>query len=739
VSRRKEEIMKSFDIVNLSRRGLLKSGVGLTLGVALPAWAQQGGPGKAALESAALAALEPNAFVRIGTDDTVTVIVKHVEMGQGTYTGLPTLVAEELDADWSQLRVEGAPADASRYNNLTFGPVQGTGASTSLANSWEQLRQAGAAARAMLVAAAAEAWGVPAGTIKVSRGTLSHPPSGRSGRFGELAAAAARQPVPSSVRLKEAKDFVFIGKRAPRTDSRAKSTGTAVFTQDVTLPGMLTAVVAHPPRFGATPKSFDAAKAKAIDGVVAVVAIPQGVAVLARDFWSATTGRDALSIEWDESRAFKLGSAEIMAQYKALAATPGLSARKDGDPVRALVGAARTLEASYEFPFLAHAAMEPMNCVVKLSTDGCEIWNGEQWQTPDQVAVAKVLGLRPEQVKLNQLYAGGSFGRRANPDSDFVVEAAEIAKAHGGGVPIKMVWTREDDMRAGYYRPLYFHALKGGLDASSNIVAWEHRIVGQSILTGTSLEAMLVKDGIDHTSVEGAYSLPYAIPNLAVDLHSPRIGVPVQWWRSVGSSHTAFSTETFLDELAAAAGKDPYALRRSLLGKHPRHLRTLELATLRSGWGSPLANGSAGDRRGRGIAVHESFGTVVANVAEVTVKPDGAFRVDRVVCAVDCGIAVNPDVVAAQMESGIGFGLSATLHGAITLKDGVVEQSNFHDYAPVRISEMPNVEVHIVPSDDKPTGVGEPGTPVVAPAVANALHAATGRRLRSLPFVPTLT
>ena len=515
--------MKRFEIVNLNRRELLWSGAGLTLAVTLPAWAQNAGPGKAAGEVPASAAFEPSAFVRIGADDTVTVIVKHVEMGQGTYTGLPTLVAEELDADWSQIRVEGAPADPTRYNNLAFGPLQGTGASTSLAASWEQLRQAGAAARAMLVAAAAAEWGVPADSIKVSGGTLSHPPSGRSARFGAFAVAAARQPVPANVQLKEAKDFVFIGKRAPRTDSRAKTTGTAVFTQDVKLPGMLTAVVAHPPRFGGKPKSFDATKAKAVDGVVAVVAIPQGVAVLARDFWSASTGRDALSIDWDESGAFRLGSDAIMAQYKQLAAGPGLTARRDGDPARALAGAARTLEASFEFPFLAHAAMEPMNCVVKLDAGGCEIWNGEQWQTPDQMAVAGVLGLKPDQVKINQLFAGGSFGRRANPDCDFVVEAAAIAKAHGAGVPIKMVWTREDDMRAGYYRPMYFHALKGGLDARGDIVAWEHRIVGQSILTGTSMEAMMVKNGIDHTSVEGAYSLPYAIPISALTCIRPRL------------------------------------------------------------------------------------------------------------------------------------------------------------------------------------------------------------------------
>ena len=378
--------------------------------------------------------------------------------------------------------------------------------------------------------------------------------------------------------------------------------------------------------------------------------------------------------------------------------------------------------------------MERMNCVMRLDSGGCEVWNGEQFQTVDQMMVAGVLGLKPEQVKINMLYAGGSFGRRANPQSDYLVETANIIKAINGRAPVKLVWTREDDTRAGFYRPLNYHALKAGLDAQGNIVAWQHRIVGQSIITGTAFESMIVKDGIDATSVEGASTLPYAIANLAVDLHSPKLPVPVQWWRSVGSTHTAYSTEVFLDELAAAAGKDPYTLRRALLGKHPRHKGVLELAAQKAGWSKMLAKGRAGERRGRGIAVHESFNTFVAQVAEVTVRRDGSFSVDRIVCAVDCGVAINPDVIRAQMEGGIGYGLSAALHGAITLKDGIVEQSNFHNYVPLRINEMPVIEVHIVPSTEKPSGVGEPGTPVVAPAVANALFAATGKRLRKLPF-----
>src|SRR6267143_383590 len=710
-------------ITNVSRRDFFKASGALVLAVSFP--------GK--VFSQAQSAFSPNAFVRVGTDNTVTVIVKHLEMGQGTYTGLPTLVAEELDADWSQIGVQGAPADAKRYNNLFWGEAQGTGGSTALANSYEQLRKAGAAARMMLVGAAAERWKVPAAEITVSRGVVEHKKSRKRAKFGELAADASTQVVPADPPLKQPKDFVYIGKAAlPRTDARAKSNGSAIFTQDVKLPGMLTAVVLHPPRFGAKLKSFDAGKAKEIPGVVNVVAfstpVRSGVAVLAKDYWTAKKGRDALVAEWDEASAFRLGSAEIMAEYKRLAATPGAVAHKQGDAESALKGAVKTLEAAYEFPYLAHASMEPMNCVVALSAGGCEIWNGEQFQTVDQAAVAQSLDLKPEQVKLNMLYAGGSFGRRANPHSDFILEAVAIAKAINGLAPVKLVWGREDDMRAGYYRPMYYHALEAGLDPQGELVAWRHTIVGQSILTGTAFESMMVKDGVDETSVEGAANLPYAIPNRLLELHSPKLGVPVQWWRSVGSTHTAFSTECFLDELARAAGKDPLALRRALLREHPRHLAALDLVAKQAGWGKPLPKDKA-----RGIAVHESFNTAVAQVVEISRRKD-AFHVDRVVCAVECGVAVNPHIVAMQMESGIGYGLSAALMGAITLKDGVVEQSNFHDYPVLRMNQAPRIEVHIVPSSGKPTGVGEPGTPVIAPALANALLSLNGQPVRALPL-----
>ncbi|MBC2729967.1 xanthine dehydrogenase family protein molybdopterin-binding subunit [Thiobacillus sp.] len=725
-------------IENLSRRRFLQGSAGLTLGFCLPALAAPvAGPGKAGEGVVGPIHFEPNAFLRIGTDNTVTVLSKHLEMGQGTYTGLATILADELDADWNTVRVEGAPADAKRYNNLFWGPAQGTGGSTAMANSWEQMRRAGAAGRAMLVSAAAIKWNVPAAEITVRDGVVSHAQSKRRASFGELAVDAATLPVPTELKLKDPKDFRLIGKQAKRKDSADKTNGQARFTQDVQLPGMLVAVVAHPPRFGATVKSFDARRAKAVKGVVDVVQIPQGVAVLASDTWSAKKGRDALSVSWDESQAFTLGSEEIFARYRELAKTPGLVAHQSGDADQAFGKAARVVRASYDFPYLAHAAMEPMNCVIRLGSDGCEVWNGEQMQTGDQYALAGLFGLKPEQVTIHMLYAGGSFGRRASSHSDYVLEAAQIVKAINGKAPVKLVWMREDDMRAGYYRPLFHHALEAALDDKGRLTGWRHRLVGQSIVAGTAFEKNLVKDGIDQVSVEGAANLPYAIPNMKVDLHTPKdIPVPVLWWRSVGSSHTAYSTETFLDQVASAMGKDPVALRLALLSGHPRHAGVLKLAAEKAGWGTPLKAGKPGERRGRGVAVHESFNSYVAQVAEVTVAKDGSIKVDRIVCAVDCGIAINPDNVRAQVQGAIGFALSAALHGEITLKEGRVEQGNFDGYPPLRIHEMPVVEVHIVPSAAAPSGIGEPGVPPAAPAVANAIAAATGKHLTRMPFNP---
>lgn len=733
-------------VVNISRRRFLQGSTGLVLGLYLAPLTMNGS--RAEAEEGAEADFEPNAFVRITADGTVIVLAKHLEMGQGTYTGLATLVAEELDADWSRVRVEGAPADAERYKNLAFG-LQGTGGSTAIANSYEQMRTAGATARAMLVAAAAERWGVAAESISVSQGVVRHRESGREAGFGELAEAAAELPVPQEVTLKDPEDFTLIGTlNTPRTDSAGKTDGSAMFTQDMKLPGMLIAVAAHPRRFGARVASFDDTKAREVPGVVEVVPFAggphrfEGVAVLAENTWAASQGRNALEIEWDDGQAFSLGSEEIMARYRELAEEEGAIAARHGDVVSALSEPAALIEADYEFPYLAHAAMEPMNCLVELGDERCDIWNGEQWQTMDQQLVAELLGIAPENVSLTQLYAGGSFGRRANPYSDFVLEAVSIAMAareQGIEAPVKLVWMREDDTRGGYYRPMNFHRGRLALDADGQLIAWHQRLVGQSILQGTALESFLVQDGIDATSVEGAANLAYDVPNLQVELHTPEdIGVPVQWWRAVGHTHTAFSTECLIDEAAVAAEQDPVAFRRALLSQHPRHRGVLDLVAEKAGWEQPLAPGSDGQRRGRGVAVHESFNSFVAQVAEVTVEEDGSYRVDRVVCAVDCGVAVNPDVIKAQMEGGIGFGLAAALHGEITLEEGVVQQSNFHDYEVLRINEMPAVEVHIVPSTEAPTGVGEPGVPPIAPAVANALFDASGERLRRMPFAQRL-
>ncbi|PRE50041.1 xanthine dehydrogenase family protein molybdopterin-binding subunit [Burkholderia sp. AU12872] len=720
------------DSVRPSRRTFLKAAgaaaaVSLTIGFD---WAGLGR--RAAAATASGAGFAPNAFLRITPDGAVTVIAKHVEMGQGAYTGIATIVAEELDADWSSVRVESAPADAKRYANLAFGTMQRTGGSSAMSNSWQQLREAGGKARAMLVSAAAARWNVPAGELTTADGVVTHAKTGRTAAYGTLVADASKLPVPDKVTLKQPADFKLIGRRIPRVDAAPKSDGTAHFTLDTAFPGMRVALLQRPPRFGATVKSFDATAAKAVPGVVAVVQVPHGVAVVANGFWTAKQGRDALKVEWDDTHAEKRSSDEIMREYRQLAERPGTSARKDGDADAAIAGAARKVSATYEFPYLAHAPMEPLDAVVRLTPQRCEIWAGDQFQTVDQANAAQVAGLKPEQVQIHTLYAGGSFGRRANAWSDYVVEAVSIAKALGAdGKPVKLQWTREDDIQGGFYRPMYFHKLDAGLTADGRLVGWRHRIVGQSILAGTPFEKVMVKNGIDATSVEGAANLPYAVPNVSVELTTTKVGVPVLWWRVVGSSHTAYAVEAFIDEAAHAAGKDPYAFRRDLLAKEPRMRAVLDLAAQKAGWdpAKPLPKG-----RGRGIAVAEAFKSYVAQVAEVSVDADGNVKVERVVCAVDCGIAINPDIVAAQMEGGIGFGLGAALHSAITLKDGQVEQRNFDGYHVLRMAEMPKVEVHIVPSADAPTGVGEPGVAPIGPAVANAIFAATGKRHYVLPF-----
>jgi isoquinoline 1-oxidoreductase beta subunit len=579
----------------------------------------------------------------------------------------------------------------------------------------------------MLVGAAAALWAVPAEEITVERGKIRHAGLEQEATFGEMAQRAADVLPPDEPVLKDPANFTLIGTRVPRLDTAGKTDGSTRFTIDVERPGMLTAVVAHPPKFGATVESFESEAALAVPGVSDVVEIDRGVAVVADSYWSAQKGRQALTVEWDFANAESRGSDELFADYQALMAGDGVAARMDGDPGAVLASAANIVRREFRFPFLAHAAMEPMDCVVELTANGCEIWTGSQLPTGDQQVAADLLGLMPEQVTIHTHFAGGSFGRRAVPDSDYVAEAVMVAKAIEGRAPIKLLWSREDDMRAGRYRPMSFHVLEGALDESGNIHAWRHNVAIQSFMRGTFFEGM-IQDGLDGSAVEGARGLPYAIPNLRVNWHEAENGVPTLWWRSVGHTQNGYATEVFFDELAHAAGKDPFEFRRALLQEHPRHLAVLELAAEKAGWNEPLGEG-----RGRGIAMHESFGSFVAEVVEVSID-DGSFTVDRVVCAVDCGIAVNPDVIKAQMEGGIAYALSAALREEVTLTEGEVQQGNFDRYRILRIDEMPEVEVHIVASTEAPTGVGEPGVPPLAPALANAIFAATGKRIDRLPI-----
>ncbi len=672
-----------------------------------------------------------NAFIQIARDSSITVLCKHIEFGQGPYTGFATIIADELDARPDQIKVESAPADAAKYANLLFG-VQGTGGSTAMANSWEQLRRAGAEARARLVMAAAQAWGVPGSEIAIENGTLKHS-SGKAAQFGAFVEAAQTAVLTEPPQPKDAARWRYIGKSFPRVDVKPKTDGSAVYTIDVTLPDMLTCAIARPTRFGAKVKSFNPAPALAMKGVAEVFATPSGVAVLAQGYWAARKGADALKVEWDETGTESRSSKDIISDYKSLVRNHGTMAGQKGDAAAAFGKAAKILEATYTFPYLAHAPMEPNDCVIRRKGDGVELIFGSQLQTVDQMTVAAILGLKPEQVAIKTLLAGGSFGRRATPAADMAAEAALVMKAAKHQGPIKIVWSREDDIRGGRYRPIFVHRVKAGIGGTGEIAAWEQVIAGQSFIKGSAFEGAIVKNGVDQTMVEGASDMPYAIPNLAVSVHEVQVGVPTLWWRSVGHTHTAFAVETFLSELAAAAGQDEVALRRKLLAGHPRHLGVLNLAAEKAGWGTPLPQGKA-----RGIAVHSSFRSYVAHAVEVSIGEEGLPKVERVVTAVDCGQPINPDIVAAQMDGGVGFGLSAALFGAIDLEDGRVVQSNFDSYRQLRIGEMPPVEVHIVPSAEWPTGVGEPGVPPIAPAVANAWAKLTGRRCYGLPFIRSL-
>ncbi|MFZ0854018.1 MAG: xanthine dehydrogenase family protein molybdopterin-binding subunit [Hyphomicrobiaceae bacterium] len=675
---------------------------------------------------------DPNVFLRIDTDNSVTILSKHFEMGQGITTGLATLVAEELEADWPQMRVAFASNNPKLYNNLAYGDRMLTGGSTSLSNSWGQMRKVGAAARMMLTAAAASKWGVPAEEVEVRKGVVSHRGSKRSIAFGGLAADASEVPVPRNVELKHPKDWKLIGKRLPRLDSIAKTTGSAKYALDVRRPGELIAMVRRPDHFGAKLLSVDDGYARSIPGVVDVVRVPSGVAVLATDTWSAMTGRKVLGITWDTDTAELRSTPEILEDYRRLAEGPEPDVVRRGDAAAALAEASQVLEAEFTFPYMAHAPMEPINAVMELRPGGgAEIWSGCQAHSADALAAATVLGLAPEQIMINTVLGGGSFGRR-DSRGDWMIELAEIAKAIGGRSPVHLVWTREDDIRGGYYRPLTLHRVKVGLDAAGHLSGWHHKVVCQSLFEGTRAEELIAMDGFDRGSVGGLADMPYEISDLLTESYNAQSPVPVLWWRSVAHSHTAHAIETTLDELARRAGKDPVLFRRKLLAKHPRDLVVLNLAAEKAGWGRPLAR-----HRGRGIAYHRCFNTRVAMVAEVTMART-SYRVDRVVCAVDCGIAVNPDIIEAQIEGAIGFALSSVLRNAITLNKGVVEQANFDDYDPTRFSEMPKVEVHIVKSLTAPSGIGEPGVPPLAPAIGNAIAAATGKRLYSLPFDATL-
>ncbi|PXX35270.1 xanthine dehydrogenase family protein molybdopterin-binding subunit [Undibacterium pigrum] len=675
---------------------------------------------------------QPGAFVQIAKDGTVTVTINRLEFGQGVQTALPLILAEELDADWSKVKYANGNNHPA-YVDPAFG-MHLTGGSNSIAHSYTQYRELGARTRAMLVQAAATQWGVDASALRTEKGVVVGP-GGKKLTYGELAEAAMSLPVPEKVVLKDPKCFKLIGKPTGRLDAKAKSTGTQDFGIDMHLPGMLTAVVARPPVFGAKLKSVDDAAAKAIKGVKAVVRVPvdrggEGVAIIATGYWPAKQGRDVLKLEWDLGSVEKVDSVKQLASYKELAKQQG--ALKYNDDVSKIATAPHKLSAEFSFPYLAHTPMEPLNCTVSIKADKAELWMGTQMPGLDGFAASAALGLKPENIAIHTQMAGGGFGRRAIPSSDYVVEACHVAKAAvaaGLDAPVRTLWSREDDVKGGYYRPMHVHRADIGFDAQGNILGWDHVIVGQSIVSGSPFEGMMVKNGVDATAVEGMKE-PYDMP-MRLSVHHPKINVPVLWWRSVGSTHTAFVMETLLDEIAETTKQDPVAYRLKLMGdKHPRHKAALELAVEKSGYGKKKL--PAG--RAYGVAVHESFSSVVAYVVEASIK-NGQPKLHKVTAGVHCNLAVNPKTVEAQVQGAALMGLSMCLPGAaITLKDGVVEQSNFGDFVVPRITDMPLVAVHIVPSADAPTGMGEPGLPALAPAFANAVARAGGKRWRELPY-----
>jgi isoquinoline 1-oxidoreductase subunit beta len=672
------------------------------------------------------------AYVAIAADGFVTVFASQFDMGQNVYHGLATLVAEELDVALDRVQVEGRAGNPKWYGNLAMGGAfQLTGGSSSMPSSWERYRKAGAAARELLKQAAANEWKVAIGELSTANGEVTHAGSGRRAPYGSLIAAAASLPVPGEVALKDQKAWTLIGKDTPaRIDARAKSDGSQQYTIDIKLPGMLVATVAHSPRFGGKAKSFDATAAKAVPGVVEVVQISRGVAVVAQNTWAAIKGREALQVTWDDSGAETRSSQAMFAEFETLAKQDGKVAQQRGDAKAALGKAKTTIEATYRFPYLAHAALEPLNAVVHKDGDRLHIHGGLQMPDVVQGTCAQIAGVKPEQVELHVMKTGGGFGRRAVADCDVFVEATEIAKALDFRAPIKLQWTREADMGGGRYRPLHVHRVRVGLGEDGAISGWQHHIVGQSIVAGTAFESMMMKDGIDPSSTEGVVDTPYAVADFDVRITHPASPVPVLWWRSVGHTHTAYVMETMIDEIASATKQDPVALRMSLLSADARHRAVLALAAEKAGWSQPPAAG-----RFRGVAVHQSFGSYVATVAEISKAADGAIRVERCVVASDCGIVVNPDVVRAQIEGGTGFGLSAMLGEHLSLDNGAPTAGNYDAYRVLRIDAMPKVEVHMLASAASPTGIGECAVPPIGPAVANAIFQATGKRVRDLPFL----
>ncbi len=694
-------------------------GGGLLIGVQLGGRATADLPSAAASSASADREFRPNVWLSIGPDDGVTIRVASSEMGQGVMTALPMLVAEELDADWDRVRAEFAPLNPA-YANPIFRRQQ-TGGSTAVRGYWSTLREAGAIGREVLVSAAAQRWGVPAEACHTENGEVIHDETSRRLRYGELVAEAAQLPVPETVFLKEPDQFSLLGRAVPRLDSPAKVDGSAEFGTDVKLPGLLAATVLRCPVFGGKVKQIDDTRAKAVAGVRQVVAVSGGVAVVAEHFWAALQGRDALEVAWDPGADAQLDSQAIRARMAERVDT-GTVGRRDGDADQALANAGRRIEAVYEVPYLAHACMEPMNCTAHVQADSCDIWVPTQGQTRTHDTALALTGLPADKVRVHTTYLGGGFGRRS--EQDFVTDAIETSRAVGA--PVKVIWTREDDIQHDYYRPATYNRLAAALDEGGMPVAWRHRIAGPSISQRDSRERET--SGDDWSATEGARNLPYAIPNILVSYARVNSAVPVGYWRSVASSQNAYITECFLDEVAAAGNKDPFDLRRELLRDQPRLRGVLDLAARKAGWGTPAPPG-----RFRGIAVAESFRSYVAQVAEVSIDR-GRPRVHRVVCAIDCGMIVNPDTIAAQMESGIVFGLTAALKGEITIVNGRAVQGNFDDYPLLSMDECPDVEVHILPSSEAPGGVGEPGTPPIAPAVANAVFAATGKPVRRLPI-----